>query len=165
MGLTAVAILVMKSMLSVVMLSGIFSLLSATLFIILHAPDVALTEAAVGAVIVTVLFFSALSITGKHQILNRKNHLISIFVVLVTGAGLLYSTTDMPPFGDPNAPVQQHVAPFYLTETEEQIGIPNVVTAVLASYRGYDTFGEVVVVFTALIAVLLLLGKGNRPSD
>ena len=155
----------MKSMLSVVMLSGIFSLLSATLFIILHAPDVALTEAAVGAVILTVLFFSALSITGKHQILNRKNHLVSIFVVIVTGAGLLYSTTDMPAFGDPAAPVQQHVAPFYLTETEEQIGIPNVVTAVLASYRGFDTFGEVVVVFTALIAVLLLLGKGNRPSD
>lgn len=155
----------MKSMLSVVMLSGIFSLLSASLFIILHAPDVALTEAAVGAVIVSVLFFSALAITGKHQMLTRKNHFVSIFVVLVTGAGLLYSTTDMPPFGDPNAPVQQHVAPFYLTETEKQIGIPNVVTAVLASYRGFDTFGEVVVVFTALIAVLLLIGKDNRPSE
>jgi multicomponent Na+:H+ antiporter subunit B len=155
----------MKSMLSVVMLSGIFSLLSASLFIILHAPDVALTEAAVGAVIVSILFFSALAITGKHQMLTRKNHFVSIFVVLVTGAGLLYSTTDMPPFGDPNAPVQQHVAPFYLTETEKQIGIPNVVTAVLASYRGFDTFGEVVVVFTALIAVLLLIGKDNRPSE
>lgn len=151
----------MRSILSVVMLSGIFSLLSATLFIILDAPDVALTEAAVGAVISTVLFLSALAITGKHQTLTRKNHLVAIFVVLVTGAGLLYSTADMPPFGDPNAPVQTHVAPYYLAETEQQMGIPNVVTAVLASYRGFDTFGEVMVVFTALIAALLLLSKGR----
>ena len=154
----------MRSILSVVMLSGIYSLISATLFIILDAPDVAFTEAAVGAVISTVLFLSALAITGKHQTLGRKNHLVAIFAVTVTGAGLLYSTADMPPFGHPDAPVQQHVAPRYLSETETEIGIPNVVTAVLASYRGYDTFGEVTVVFTALIAVLLLLGREKDSS-
>ncbi|MEM8844582.1 MAG: DUF4040 domain-containing protein [Pseudomonadota bacterium] len=162
--MTAIAIVTMRSILSVVMLSGIYSLISATLFIILDAPDVAFTEAAVGAVISTVLFLSAFAITGKHQTLTRKNHWIAIFVVVVTGAGLLYSTTDMPPFGAPDAPVQQHVAPRYLSQAETEIGIPNVVTAVLSSYRGYDTFGEVVVVFTALIAVLLLLGRKKGSS-
>ena len=161
---TAIAIIAMRDILSVIMLGGIYSLLSATLFVVLDAVDVAFTEAAVGAGISTVLYLSALGITGKHQTLHRKNHIVAIFVVLVTGAGLIYSTTDMPAFGDPNAPVHTHVAPRYIDQSGEEIGIPNIVTSVLASYRGFDTLGEVTVVFTALIAVLLLLGlnRGSR---
>jgi multicomponent Na+:H+ antiporter subunit B len=49
------------------------------------------------------------------------------------------------------------VAPWYLEKTPEYIDIPNVVTAVLGSFRGYDTLGEVFVVFTAGIGVLFLL--------
>lgn len=161
---TAIAIIAMRNMLSVIMLGGIYSLLSATFFVALDAVDVAFTEAAVGAGISTVLFLSALSVTGKHQALTRKNHIIPIIVVLVTGAGLVYSTSDMPAFGDPNAPIHTHVAPRYIQQSGEEIGIPNMVTSVLASYRAFDTLGEVTVVFTALIAVLLLLGlnKGSR---
>ncbi len=152
----------MRNILSVVMLSGIYSLVSATLFVVLDAVDVAFTEAAVGAGISTVLFLSALGVTGKHQVLTRRSHLVPIFVVLVTGAGLIYSTSDMPAFGDPNAPIHTHVAPRYLQQSIEEIGIPNIVTSVLASYRGFDTLGEVTVVFTALIAILLLLGTNKR---
>lgn len=161
---TAIAIIAMRNILSVIMLGGIYSLLSATFFVLLDAVDVAFTEAAVGAGISTVLFLSALASTGKHQTLTRKNHIIPIFVVLVTGAGLIYSTSDMPAYGDPNAPVHTHVAPRYIQQSGEEIGIPNIVTSVLASYRGFDTLGEVTVVFTALIAVLLLLGlnRGSR---
>ena len=67
------------------------------------------------------------------------------------------------PAGDPEAPVQRHVGPWYLEKTPEYIGIPNVVTAVLGSFRGYDTLGEVFVVFTAGIGVLFLLG-GGKPA-
>ena len=56
------------------------------------------------------------------------------------------------------APVHRHVAPRYIEESPKEIGIPNMVTAVLASYRGYDTLGETTVIFTAGIAVLALLG-------
>ena len=87
-----------------------------------------------------------------------------LVVVVCTGAVLIYATFDMPYFGSPNAPIHQHVAPRYLTESAEEVGPPNVVTSVLASYRGYDTFGEVGVVFTAFIGVLLLLGAGTRKS-
>ncbi len=76
-------------------------------------------------------------------------------------AALIYGTLDMPPFGAADNPVQTHVAPDYLQRTPVEIGIPNVVSAVLASYRGFDTLGEVVVVFTAAIAVLRLLGGGQ----
>lgn len=163
--ITAIAIIAMRNILSVIMLGGIYSLISATLFVVLDAVDVAFTEASVGAGISTVLFLSALAITGKHQALTRKNHIVPIFVVLVTGAGLLYSTSDMPNFGDPQSPVHTHVAPRYIEQSYDEIGVPNLVTSVLASYRGFDTLGEVAVVFTALIAVLLLLGHSRGSRD
>lgn len=162
--ITAIAIIVMRNILSVIMLGGIYSLVSATLFVALDAVDVAFTEAAVGAGISTVLFLSAFAVTGKRYTLARKNHIVAIFAVFTTGIALLYSVSDMPTFGDPAAPVHTHVAPRYIEQSGEEIGIPNIVTSVLASYRGFDTLGEVTVVFTALIAVLLLLGldRGSR---
>jgi len=68
----------------------------------------------------------------------------------------------MPAFGDPMAPIHQHVAPRYLEDSPRETGVPNVVTAVLASLRGYDTLGETTVIFTAGVGVLLLLGIGRR---
>jgi multicomponent Na+:H+ antiporter subunit B len=89
---------------------------------------------------------------------------LSFLVVGAAALVLIYATFDKPRFGDPQAPVQTHVAPWYLEKTPEYIDIPNVVTAVLGSFRGYDTLGEVFVVFTAGIGVLFLLGRG-RPSE
>ena len=68
---------------------------------------------------------------------------------------MIYATFDMPFYGDPNAPIQTHVAPYYLNQGIIDTGIPNVVTQVLASYRGFDTLGEVFVVFTAGVGVLM----------
>ena len=84
---------------------------------------------------------------------------MALAVVGLTGAALVWGTLDMPAFGDPAAPIHHHVASVYLAESGQAIGIPNVVTSVLASYRGYDTLGELVVIFTAGIGVMLLLGR------
>ena len=65
----------------------------------------------------------------------------------------------MPHFGDPKAPIHQHVAPRYIKDSPTEIGVPNMVTSVLASYRAFDTLGETTVVFTAAVGVLLLLGQ------
>ena len=67
----------------------------------------------------------------------------------------------MPEIGQLTAPIHQHIAHEYIKGSKEDIGIPNIVTSVLASYRGYDTFGETIVVFTAGVAVLALLEKKN----
>ena len=83
--------------------------------------------------------------------------------MLVTGGILVYGTSQIPPFGHPDNPANHHVAPHYLVESEHEIHIPNVVTSVLASYRGYDTMGETAVVFTAVVGVLLLLARGPLP--
>jgi hypothetical protein len=76
---------------------------------------------------------------------------------------LVYGTLDIPPFGNPDNPAHHHVAPRYVEESEHEIGVPNIVTSVLASYRGYDTMGETTVIFTAAVAVLLLIATGPKP--
>ena len=75
---------------------------------------------------------------------------------------LVFTALDLPAFGDPNAPAQLHVAPRYLEESGTLLHIPNVVTTVLASYRGFDTLGETIVVFTAGLGVLMLLAGATR---
>ncbi len=156
--LTAIAIVQARNLFVAVMLSGMFSLLLAANFFLLDAADVALTEAAIGAGISTVLFLGALALTADSERVPSTNRLVALSVVVATMLVLIYATFEKPGFGDPFAPVHQHVAPWYLEKTREAIDIPNVVTAVLGSFRGYDTLGEVFVVFTAGIGVLFLLG-------
>ena len=164
MGATAITILWLRSLLAVVMLSGIYSLLAASMFVALDAVDVAFTEAAVGAGISTVLMMATLALTGEKERSPTHMPLLSLVVVLITGAALIYATFDMPAFGAADAPVNLHVAPRYLNESFGEVGLPNVVTSVLASYRGYDTLGEVTVIFTAAVAVMMLLG-GRKGDD
>lgn len=164
----AIAIVRMRSLFAVIMLFGGFSFLSAGLFVMMDAADVAFTEAAVGAGISTVLMLATLALTYAPEEVDKDEKLythkpwLPLAVVLITGSLLIYGTWDIPAFGDPNAPAQQHVAPYYLERSMPETGVPNVVTAVLASYRGFDTLGEVTVIFTAGIAVLLLLGGRRR---
>lgn len=156
--ITAIGIVRARNLFVSVMLSGMFSLLLAANFFLLDAADVALTEAAIGAGISTVLFLGALFMTAEEEKAPSVNRLIATIVVVMTTLVLIYATFDNPRFGSPSAPVHQHVAPWYLEATREAIDIPNAVTAVLGSFRGYDTLGEVFVVFTAGIGVLFLLG-------
>lgn len=159
--IVAIAVSRVRSLFAAVILSGVFSLLSAGIFTLLDAVDVAFTEAAVGAGISTVLMIATLSLTVREEQAPVRRSLLPVFVVLITGALLVYGTFDMPQFGDSSAAIHQHVAPHYIQESPEEIGIPNIVTSILASYRGYDTLGETTVIFTAGIGVLLLLGRAR----
>jgi multicomponent Na+:H+ antiporter subunit B len=159
-----VTIIRLRNLFAAVMMAGIYSLLSAGLFTVMDAVDVAFTEAAVGAGISTVLMLGTLALVGYEERKPTHRPILPIFVVLVTGAALIYGTMDIPPFGDPGNPIHHHVADHYLEESEHEVGhIPNVVTSVLASYRGYDTMGETAVIFTAMVGVLLLLSRGPLP--
>lgn len=159
----SIAVLRIRDLFTSIVLFGIYSLVSASLFLVLAAADVAFTEAAVGAGIATLLLLATLTHVGREERDNRQRSAwLPLVIVLVTGAALVYGIVDLPPFGAADNPVHTHVAPRYLTESVNEIDVPNVVTAVLASYRGFDTLGEVVVIFTALVAVLLLIGRTSR---
>lgn len=168
--ITSIAILRMSNLFAIVMLFGIFSLLSAGLFVVMDAPDVAFTEAAVGAGISTVLMLTTLALVKRqqkpHYTEKAQAHRpwLPLLVVIVTGSALIYGTWDIPAFGTPDAPAQTHVARYYIDNALQETGVPNIVTAVLASYRSFDTLGEVTVIFTAAVAVLLLIG-GRRPKS
>lgn len=84
---------------------------------------------------------------------------IALIAVCLTGALLIYGTLDMPDWGDPRSPASLHVSPRYIEKTVEETAVPNMVTSVLADYRGYDTLGETTVIFTAGIACLLLIRR------
>ena len=155
---TAITVARLRDLWAAVMFTGIYSFLSASWMLLLDAPDVSFTEAAVGAGIATVLMLSTLALTGKEQKPPRRSPILPLLVVTITGGALIYGTLDMPYLGDPNDPIHLHPNPGFVEKSMEDMhGLPNVVTSVLASYRGYDTLGETTVVLTAGIAVLLIL--------
>ena len=161
---TALMIARVRDLWACIMATGIYSFLGAGWMLLLDAPDVAFTEAAVGAGIATVLMLTTLSLTGcKTREVHHGRRVMAMLVVFVTGAALVYGTLDMPSYGDPSAPIHVYPDPSFVDRTQHDMhGLPNVVTAVLASYRGYDTFGETTVIFTAGVAVLLVIGSRRK---
>lgn len=151
-----------RQLFAIVMLSGIYSLLSAAFFVSLDAVDVAFTEAAVGAGVSTVLMLGAMLLTVRREKpLRTGRSPIAILVVTLVGAALIYATLDMPAFGDGASKANAYMGEVYVDRTAKEIAVPNIVTAVLASYRGFDTLGETMVIFTAGLGVILLLGVGS----
>jgi multicomponent Na+:H+ antiporter subunit B len=165
MAVVVLAIIVQRNLFSVVVLAGIYSFLMATVLVALDAVDVAMTEASVGAGISTVLLLGALYLCGGEEAKPLSRPWLPLAVTLVIVGTLAYGTLRLPAVSTPEAPIHTHVVPRYLEKGPQETGVPNVVTAVLASYRGYDTLGETLVVFTAGIGVIALLRRRRRDKD
>ncbi len=89
------------------------------------------------------------------------NKIAALIVTMIVGAFLFYSTGSFPHWGDPDQPGSLHVSPRYIEKTLAETKVPNAVTSVLADYRGYDTMFETSVIFTAGIAVMMLLRRSR----
>jgi len=158
-----VAIAHLRNLFAIVMLSGIYSLVCAAWYILVDAVDVGFTEAAVGAGMSTAVLLGAILLTSRNAEPERRfARLGPLAVCIAAGAMLIYATSDLPAAGDPASPANTGVGLTYLQINWADTGVPNVVTSVLASYRGFDTLGETLVVFIAGLAVVLLLGFGER---
>lgn len=161
---TTIGIVMVRNLFAVVILTSVYSFLMASALLVLDAVDVAMTEATVGAGISTVLLLGTLSLTKTDE--NRPTHsaALPLFVAVITAAVLVWGMSGLPDFGIADTPI--HLAgPDYLERSLRETGIPNVVTSVLASYRGFDTLGEVMVIFTGGIAVLMLLKRSPRKRE
>lgn len=163
--LISVGVVRRRNLFSVVILFGIYSFLIASVMMVLDAVDVAMTEAAVGAGMSTVLLLGTLYLTKTHESKPERPPIFPLFMAIGVGFMLVYGTIDLPAFGSIEQPVNQHLGQDYLDRSLPETGIPNVVTSVLGSYRGFDTLGETVVVFTAGIAILMLLRRRRREDD
>jgi multicomponent Na+:H+ antiporter subunit B len=160
--LTVWGIIRTRNLFAIVALSGIYSFFTATLMVALDAVDVAMTEAAVGAGVSTVLLLGALYLCRSQEAEPMERPWGPLVLAGLVTLALFHGMVGLPGFSDPGAPIHTHVAPRYLLEMPKEVDMPNAVTAVLASYRGYDTLGETTVVFTAGAGVLALLRRGRR---
>ncbi|OLZ40466.1 cation:proton antiporter [Natrinema saccharevitans] len=161
---TAVATALFRDVLSAIIVFGAYSLGMAILYTFLLAPDVAMTEAAIGAGVTTLLLLLTIARTTRPTT-DQLRERIHVPAVVVVGAFVLLLCTAVLPemyaVGSTEAPVWSNpdVTQHYITETYHQTGVENAVTAVLAAYRGFDTFGEAVVVFAAGVSTLLVLKR------
>ena len=161
----AVAVVVLarcRNLFAVVVLAGIYSFLMVTVLVAMDAVDVAMTEAAVGAGISTVLLLGALYLSKSEEAKSIHRPWLPFAASLAVAGLIVYGTLGLPEFSDPKAPIHVHVVPRYLNDIKTEVDVPNVVTAVLASYRGYDTLGETTVVFTAGAGVVALLRRKRK---
>ena len=161
MAITVVVLATVRNLFAVIVLSGLYSFLMATVLVALDAVDVAMTEAAVGAGVSTVLLLGALYLCKSEEAKPLHKPWLALAGAGSAGALLVYGSLGLPAFDDPLSPMHQHVAPRYMAN---EVEIPNVVTAVLASFRGYDTLGETTVVFTAGVGVIALLRRRKKKT-
>ena len=153
----AIALLKTRTVIFTVILTSAYSLVAALMFITLDAVDVAFTEASVGAGISTILFLAAMTYLPKKEEENFSNQFLPALSCIILGAILIWCSYDLPQIGLISSPIHQHIVPDYILWSLNDLQIPNILTSVLASYIGYDTFVETIVVFTAGVAVLVLL--------
>lgn len=161
MAITVLVLITVRNLFAVIVLSGIYSFLMATVLVALDAVDVAMTEAAVGAGVSTVLLLGALYLCKSEEARPIRKPWLPLAVSLSTAALLVYGAFGLPDFGDPQAAIHQNVVPRYM---QNETDVPNIVTAVLASFRGFDTLGETTVVFTAGAGVIALLRRRKKPQ-
>ena len=139
-----------ESLINCVIALNIVSFIMASIYLLLNAPDVAMTEAAVGAGVSTVFFLGALKKVGIDKS-SFKFNMPCVFAIFSVLCLLIYISIDFPEFGYVGAPVHSNIAEYYLSNSYTDL--PNVVSVILASFRGYDTFGETLVVLVAAISI------------
>ncbi len=152
-----------RNMLTSILLMVFFSLVMATWFVVMDAADVAFTEAVVGAGISTVVLLGAILLTrSQAKEIHWRRIILPAILCAIAGGVFVYAGMDLPALGDAASPANTHVGRYYIENTYREIGVPNMVTAVLSSYRGFDTLGETTVIFAASLGVAIMLGFGER---
>lgn len=167
--LAAILTGLVRDVLAAAVIFAAYSLAMSILWVLLRAPDVALTEAAIGAGLITVLFLGAIAQTTRFEQTEiakpvRSVRWPAVGIVLAFAGAVALSLPSLPAVGDPTTPPHQHLSTYYLATAPVETGISNVVTAILAAYRGLDTFGEVVVVFAAGIGLLVVIRADTIPT-
>lgn len=143
--------------------NSLLSIFLVILYLLLDAPDVAMTEAAIGACLSTVILLESIKIFNKNnkQFQYNKKFLALVFCLLLTII-MIYIGCELNDFAL-TSKVHSHVSAYYLNNTYDQIGIKSSVAAILASYRGFDTLGETIVILTAGICVIINFANNKYP--
>ena len=156
----AIVAVEMKDLLSSVIAVGAVGLGLSVAFLILKAPDLAITQLVVELLCLIILIRAVIKrdtfpARDKRSYLTMGIALIFIFLFL----SFAYRTlADLPSFGEPIMRVARH----YLDFGQKETGATNLVASVILDFRAYDTLGEATILFTAVIGVLTVLRRVGR---
>lgn len=95
-----------------------------------------------------------------------KKHLLGVFLVMILTAGIsLEIGRVLPTIGALDTPANGTVSDYYIDHAARETASPNLVTAVLADYRGFDTLFETCVLFLSGVVVCLTLLEGKEGKN
>lgn len=170
-------VLFTKDLVNIVLAVAVFSITICICYLLMDAPDVAMTEAALGACITTIVMFNLLRSMNIDFVscetkskdtncllpvdfsINKFKYIASALLSLAILIILIYCGIDMHEYGNAETALHNHLSQYYISKTSSDIGIPSYVAAILGSYRGFDTMGETLVVFIAAASVILILNS------
>lgn len=152
-----------KSLIESVITMSLFSILISVCYLFMDAPDVTMTETALGACLSTCVLLNIIKIVGNDIGKQKRIKVImATLLCIMFIACLSWASLDLPQFGTTNSPLQVNLTDYYINNTKNDIAIPSMVAAILASYRGYDTLGETTVILIAGLAVLTIISKRKK---
>ena len=156
-----------RDLMGSVIVFGAYSFLMCLIWTGMGAVDVAFTEAAVGAGVSTVFIAILYNTTRRIRFnpLDLSSKIFATFICASVGYLLYLGVSDLPQWGDPYSPVNTKVSSYYVENAYGDTKVPNLVTAVLADYRSFDTMFETCVVFIAVLGIFMLLKKEDLSED
>jgi len=83
--------------------------------------------------------------------------IVSIILIGIIILGIALSLAVIP-FGEPKT----EVGKYYIDKGREETGAANIVTSVVVNYRGFDTLGEVTILFIAAIGIGAILATQKK---
>ena len=157
--IVSIKLIFSKNLLESIIMMSIFSLFISLIYLIMDAPDVAMTEIALGACLSSCVLLNVINITGAtlKQNLVKGRIILSMILCLSFIMVLTWAGFDLVEYGNSDSPLQKHVSKYYIEHTKEEIGIKSMVTSILASYRSFDTLGETTLILIAGLSVVLIL--------
>jgi multisubunit Na+/H+ antiporter MnhB subunit len=161
--LGAIIALESSDLLSGVISLGIVGFALTIVFLVLHAPDLAIVQIIIETLTLVILIAAILKTTRKdtkEEFSVKKVSfwavgLIFIVVFIMTAIRVLQH---LPDFGYPVL----RMAQYYIDNGVIKTGASNLVAAIILDFRGYDTLGEATVLFTSVAGVVTVLRKAGR---
>jgi multicomponent Na+:H+ antiporter subunit B len=152
-----------KDLISSVVAVGAVGLGLSLAFLVLKAPDLAITQLVVEILCLIILIRATIKrdlpfIRDGRWHFNTVSTLVFIAVFLIFAYVAL---KDLPGFGQPLL----RVAANYLRQGLSKTGAVNLVSSVILDFRAYDTLGEATVLFTAVMGVLAVMRKIGRKKE
>ncbi|MBU8921340.1 MAG: DUF4040 domain-containing protein [Bacteroidales bacterium] len=150
-----------KNLLSSVISVGIVGFSLGIIFLMLGAPDIAITQVVVEILILVILIRATIT-TDNTAIEKHKDTFPVVVSLIFFGLFLIFAyfaVQELPQFGDP---LPREAAAHYLENGAEETGAMNIVTAVLLDYRAYDTMGEATVLFASIVGSFVILRRRGR---